>query len=520
MGQPQQGASILSQPKSRPVVLCILDGWGYREEKDGNAVALASTPVFDRLWADRPHCLLRTDGEEVGLPEGQFGNSEVGHLNLGAGRVVLQELPRIDRALREGEVENDATFQRFVEAVRGGSGHVHLMGLVSPGGVHAHQRHMVAMARLLAGAGLEVWLHAFTDGRDTPPQAGKGYLEDVTRELAGLRGLKPATVIGRYYAMDRDKRWERTQRAYAAMVAAEGQKVGSWQEAMEASYADGTTDEFVEPRVVNGYEGAADGDGLMCVNFRADRVRQLLGALLLPGFDGFERGARPTFSRALGMTSYSAELDKVLDVLFKPHSPQHILGEVIAEHGLKQLRLAETEKYAHVTFFFNGGEEQPYPGEERILVPSPKVATYDKQPAMSAGELTDRFVEAVGEGRFDFILINFANPDMVGHTGVLEAGIKAVETVDSCLGRAVEAVGRAGGVLLVTADHGNCEMMIDPETGGPHTAHTTNRVPCILVGDRNARALRDGRLGDVAPTVLRLLGLEQPDAMTGRSLIG
>jgi 2,3-bisphosphoglycerate-independent phosphoglycerate mutase len=503
---------------SRPVVLCVLDGWGYRAERDANAVALARTPNFDRLWRDCPHSLLRTDGAYVGLPEGQFGNSEVGHMNLGAGRVIMQELPRIDAAIADGSLARSEVLAAFVEQVKSGSGRVHLLGLVSPGGVHAHQSHIVALARLLAAAGLEVCLHAFTDGRDTPPRSAAGYLDSVWSALEGTPGLTQATLCGRYFAMDRDKRWERTERAYRAIVAADAPSAASWGEAIAESYAAGTDDEFVEPRVIEGYPGVGAGDGLLCANFRADRVRQILGALLAESFEGFDRGERPQFIAAAGMTSYSSALDERMAVLFSPNPPADIMGEIVAREGLRQLRMAETEKYPHVTFFFNGGEERLYPNEERIMVPSPKVGTYDLQPEMSAAELTDRFCEAVEQG-FDFILINYANPDMVGHTGKLDAAIRAVEAVDSSLGRLVEAVGRAGGVALVTADHGNCEVMVDPQTGGAHTAHTTNPVPCLLVHGPAGLRLKDGSLADVAPTLLELLQIGQPAAMTGRSLL-
>lgn len=502
--------------QGRPVVLCVLDGWGWREERQDNAVAQAQTPVFDRLWRDQPHCLLRTDGGNVGLPEGQFGNSEVGHMNLGAGRVVMQELPRIDHALESGELARSEPFGRFVAQAQGGTGRVHLLGLASPGGVHAHQRHLVALAGLLAGRGLEVELHLMTDGRDTPPRSGADCVAWIAGAVAKWPKVRIATVCGRYWAMDRDRRWERTRRAWDAMVEAGAPPVADAGTAMAESYAADTGDEFVEPRVVEGFEGMRDGDALLCVNFRADRVRQILTALLEPAFEGFERPRTVTFAAAAGMTSYSAELDRRLITLFPPQELRRLMGEVVADAGLRQLRMAETEKYPHVTFFFNGGEERRYEGEERIMVPSPKVATYDLQPAMSAVELTDRFCEAAPG--FDFVLINYANPDMVGHTGSLAAATAAVETVDACLGRVVDTVLAAGGLVLVTADHGNCELMRDPETGQPHTAHTLNPVPCILVGGGETARLRDGRLADVAPTLLDLLGVQQPAEMTGRPL--
>ncbi len=506
--------------KQRPVVLCILDGWGYRAERAHNAVALGDTPVFDHWYAVAPHCLLRTDGAEVGLPDGQFGNSEVGHMNLGGGRIMLQELPRIDRAIAGGDIAGREAFRTLVGRIQAAGGRLHLLGLLSPGGVHSHERHLHALARLAADAGLGIRVHAFLDGRDTPPRSAGESIARLEQVLDELPDARIATVTGRYYAMDRDNRWERTATAHDAMVmgkaAARATTAG---EALDQAYAADHSDEFVPATVIGAYAGMADGDGLLCINFRADRVRQLLRALVLDGFDGFERRRRARLAAAAGMTRYAADLDDHLLVLFPPQPADDLMGEVVARAGMTQLRMAETEKYPHVTFFFNGGEERVFPGEERVMVPSPKVATYDLQPEMSAVELAGRCVEAVRARRFDFILINFANPDMVGHTGVEAAAIKAVETVDACLGRLIEAVTEVGGVMLVTADHGNCELMVDPETGGPHTAHTTNPVPCFLVGTSGHERLHDGRLADVAPTLLHLLGLAPPAAMTGRSLI-
>jgi 2,3-bisphosphoglycerate-independent phosphoglycerate mutase len=509
--------------KQRPVVLCILDGWGYRAERADNAVALADTPVFDHWFAAAPHCFLRTDGAEVGLPDGQFGNSEVGHMNLGGGRIMLQELPRIDRAIERDEVRDLPAFQELTRKIRDSGGCVHLMGLLSPGGVHSHERHIIGLARSLSEAGVAVRFHAFLDGRDTPPRSARASLERLSTALDGLPDCSIATVSGRYYAMDRDNRWERTTLAFDAIVrgadAGKVERAADALSALEQAYAADLGDEFVLPTVIGDYRGAADGDGLLCANFRADRVRQLMRALVLDDFDGFERVGRPAFAAAVGMTRYASDLDDSLLVLFPPQTADDLMGEVVSRAGMRQLRMAETEKYPHVTFFFNGGEEKVFEGEERVMVPSPKVATYDLQPEMSAPELAGRCVDAVREGRFDFILINFANPDMVGHTGVEAAAIKAVATVDACLGRLIDAVTDAGGAMLVTADHGNCELMRDPETGGPHTAHTTNLVPCFLVGAEPGARLRDGRLADVAPTLLALLGVAQPEAMTGTSLI-
>ena len=501
----------------RPVVLCILDGWGYREDPADNAIALAHTPNWTRWWRDYPHAFLKTSAKDVGLPAGQMGNSEVGHQNIGAGRVVMQDLPRIDRAIEDGSLAKEPALTDFVAKVKQAGGRCHLMGLVSPGGVHAHQNHIVALARTVASAGVPVLLHALLDGRDTPPQSAARYVAEVEKQIAGT-GARIATVIGRYFAMDRDKRWDRVARAYRALVEAEGESAGSAEAAIQASYAKDVTDEFVLPAVVGDYDGMRDGDGLLMANFRADRAREILTALLDPAFDGFPRSRIPNFSAALGMVSYSTALDELLPSLFPPDTLTDTLGEVVSKAGRTQLRIAETEKYAHVTFFLNGGEEQVFEGEERILVPSPQVATYDMQPEMSAVELTDRLVDAIRGKRFDLIVVNFANPDMVGHTGQLKAAIKAVETIDTSMGRLEEALREVGGTMLVTADHGNLEQMTDTD-GGPHTAHTTNPVPLVLVNGAAGQAVSDGRLADLAPTVLELMQLTVPKAMTGHSLL-
>ena len=499
-----------------PVMLVILDGWGWREETADNAVRQARTPNFDRLWAAGPHAFLRTSGLDVGLPDGQMGNSEVGHLNIGAGRVVMQELPRISQAAADGSLAHNPALLALVETLRNTGGACHLMGLVSPGGVHSHQDHAATLARLLADARVRVNFHAFMDGRDTPPRAGAGYLARLQRALP--TGARVATVSGRYYAMDRDKRWERVEKAWRAMALGEGLAFADAASAMDAAYGGDVTDEFVVPSVIAGYRGMADGDGLLCFNFRADRVREILAAFLDPGFAGFSRPRVPKLAAVAGLTRYSDALAPLMGALFPPQPMDELLGEVVAGAGLRQLRMAETEKYPHVTYFLDGGQEAEMPGQDRIMVPSPKVATYDLQPEMSAPELTAKAVEAIGSGRYGLVVLNFANADMVGHTGSLPAAIKAVEAVDAGLGSIEEAVGKAGGALLVIADHGNCEMMRDPETGGPHTAHTTNPVPVLLAGRPGAR-LHDGRLADVAPTLLALLGLQQPAAMTGRSLL-
>lgn len=504
----------------RPVVLVILDGWGWRDERADNAVVLGETPTFDRIWQTCPHTFLRTDGPHVGLPEGQFGNSEVGHMNLGAGRVVMQDLQRIHDGLAGDKAKDIAAFKTFVAELKETGGACHLMGLLSPGGVHAHQDHIAALAQALAAEGIAVVIHAFTDGRDTPPQAGSDYLKQFQATLGDVPGVRFGTVIGRYYAMDRDKRWERAGQAFQAIVRGEAEhKAADAATAIAQAYARGEGDEFILATVVGDYAGIAPGDGVLCANFRADRVRQILLALLDGDFAGFDRGDYATERPALAMADYGAGLEKRMGILFPPESLTEILGEIISKAAKTQLRLAETEKYPHVTFFFNGGEETPFAGEERSLVPSPKVATYDLQPEMSAPGVGQNLVDGIRSGKYDFILCNFANPDMVGHTGILEAAMKAVATVDGCLGRALEAAAEVGAPVLVTADHGNCEVMRDPDTGGPHTAHTLSPVPCILVGGPAGVTLRGGRLADVAPTVLALMGLAQPAAMTGQSLL-
>jgi len=504
--------------RPRPVVLCVLDGWALNPNETDNAVAQANTPVMDRLWRENPHATLVTHGEAVGLPAGQMGNSEVGHMNLGAGRVVLQELPRIDKAVAEGGLADTPTLQDFIARLRDSGGTAHLLGLLSPGGVHSHQRHLAALANALLDAGIPVAVHAFTDGRDTPPMAGADHIRQFQ---ADAPRATIATVIGRYYAMDRDKRWERVEKAYDAIVDARGEATAPDAiTAVKQAHAARTGDEFIPPTVVDGYAGMADGDGVIMANFRADRVREILHALVDPGFDGFARRRRVAFAAQAGMVVYSDALAPLLPAIFPPQQPEDVLGEVVARAGLRQLRIAETEKYAHVTFFLNGGREKVFDGEERILVPSPKVATYDQKPEMSAPEVTDKLVEAVESGGFDLIVVNYANGDMVGHTGDIPAAVKAIETVDACVGRLVAAVEKAGGGLLITADHGNADMMRDPDTGQPHTAHTKFPVPLVLVG-AGARdySLDDGRLADVAPTLLALMGLPRPAAMTGRCLL-
>jgi 2,3-bisphosphoglycerate-independent phosphoglycerate mutase len=476
----------------------ILDGWGCAPPGPGNAVELAETPVFDRLWATYPHSRLKASGEAVGLPPGQMGNSEVGHLTIGSGRILFQDLMRINVAIETGEFfENPALVEAFERAKTKGT-NVHLLGLVSYGGVHSHIDHLRALLELARRQRMEdrTWIHAFTDGRDVSPTS-------TVSDLAELPADRIATVVGRYYAMDRDQRWERTERALAALVLGEGQRTTGPEEAVQESYDHGITDEFIEPIVLEGRPRIQPGDVVIMFNFRPDRARQLTQKLLASGFD------------VVTMTRYRDDFD--CPVAFPEQEVHGTLAEVLAEHGLHQLHVAETEKYAHVTYFFNGGREEEWPGEVRVLVPSPRdVPSYDHKPEMSAPEVTDRFVEAIGSGDFAFAVLNLANPDMVGHTGSVSAAVKAVETVDSCLGRVVHAVGQAGGVCLVTADHGNAEHMIEPD-GSPHTAHTTNPVPLVLTDTMSA--LSDGELSDLAPTALGILGLDKPLQMTGKTLM-
>jgi 2,3-bisphosphoglycerate-independent phosphoglycerate mutase len=501
---------------ARPVMLVILDGFGWREATADNAIRLARMPNFSALWSGSPHAFLQTSGREVGLPAGQMGNSEVGHLTIGAGRVIKQELVRIGDAVEDGSIATLPAFVELVAALKRTGGTCHLIGLVSPGGVHSHQDHAAGLAGHLSKAGIKTVVHAFTDGRDTPPQSAG---EDLARLRAALTAdVTIGTVIGRYFAMDRDKRWDRVSQAYAAMVDGEGVRTGDPARAIQAGYDAGKFDEFIPASVIGDYAGMKDGDAILCFNFRADRVREILAALLDPAFDGFPRKHLIKFSAAVGMTRYSDALAPFMTWLFDADHLNNILGSVVAAAGKTQLRMAETEKFAHVTYFMNGGQETPFPGEDRVLIPSPKVATYDLQPEMSAAELTDRAVEAINGGKYDLILLNYANPDMVGHTGSLQAAITAVEAVDTGLGRIVDALKHQGGALLVTADHGNCEMMKDPETGGPHTSHTTNPVP-VVVMNGEASAIRDGSLADVAPTLLDLMGIPVPADMTGHSIL-
>lgn len=500
----------------KPVLLCILDGWGLSEQTEANAPVLADTPNFDRLWATCPHAELITHGPDVGLPEGQMGNSEVGHMNIGAGRVVEMDLRRIDRAIQDDTFAALPGMVRFAERMTESGGTAHLLGVLSDGGVHSHIAHMMAATRALTDRGIPVAIHAFTDGRDVAPVSAKSYLEALRRSLP--EGAFIATVSGRYYAMDRDNRWERVELAYRALALGEGYTARTAADAIAEAYGKGRTDEFIKPRVLGDYRGMKDGDGILCLNFRADRAREILAAFADPDFDDFDTGRRPRFAIVSGFTEYSRRHSDYMDCVFPDERPVNTLSEWVASHGRRQFHVAETEKYPHVTFFLNGGKEAPEPGEERYMAPSPRVATYDLCPEMSAAEVTDHVVTAIAGG-YDLIVVNYANPDMVGHTGDLDAAIAACEAVDRGLGRVAEALERAGGAMIVTADHGNCETMIDPATGKPHTAHTTNPVPVILFGGPAGARLRSGRLADVAPTVLALMGLPKPPEMTGENLM-
>ena len=503
-------------PTPKPVVLCILDGWGSAAPGAANAPYLAETPTFDALMAAGPQARLITHGPDVGLPSGQMGNSEVGHTNIGAGRVVAMDLGQIDLAIEDGSFAQNPALLDFIAKLKETGGAAHLMGLVSDGGVHGHITHILAAIRVIAGAGIPVWLHAITDGRDVAPKSAYGYFEQLKEGLP--QGAQIATVTGRYFAMDRDNRWERVSEAYGAMIKGEGRSVADAHDAVTHAYNQSETDEFIGASVVRGYAGVQDGDGFFCLNFRADRAREILRAIGEPGFAEFDTGPRPKLAALLGMVDYSKSHNAYMTTAYPKAELVNTLGEWVAKQGKRQFRLAETEKYPHVTFFLNGGKEEPEPGEDRAMPKSPKVATYDLQPEMSAPEVTDRFVEAINAG-YDLIVTNYANPDMVGHTGDVQAAIKACEAVDQGLARVVAALKQVGGAMLVTADHGNCEVMLDPETGGAHTAHTTNLVPLALVGGPQGAGLRDGRLADLAPTLLELMNLPKPDEMTGESLL-
>lgn len=500
--------------RKKPLLLMILDGWGYREETAHNAIALGHTPCWDRLWSEDPHTLIETSGESVGLPAGQMGNSEVGHMNIGAGRIVYQDFSRIEKAIEDGSFRKN---EALCAAIDNSRGTVHIMGLLSPGGVHSHDAHFVETVRMAADRGAaSIAVHGFLDGRDTPPRSAETSIRRMQEVIDGIPQARFATLAGRYYAMDRDNRWDRVEKAYSALVDARPvQHAETAMEALQAAYDRDENDEFVQPTVIADYEGMVDGDSVLFINFRADRAREITSAFVLDAFDGFQR-RKLDLGAFVTMTEYQAGLP--VSVAFPPVTMQHLFGQEIAAAGLRQLRIAETEKYAHVTFFFNGGEEQPSSNEDRILVPSPRVATYDLQPEMSAPELTAKLVEAIHSGTYDVIVCNVANPDMVGHTGSLEAAMKAVQAVDACLAAVTEAIDAVGGEMLITADHGNVEQMADLQSGQAHTAHTTNPVPFLYHG-RRASLRNGGALRDIAPTMLALLGMPQPEEMSGRSLV-
>ncbi len=506
----------------RFIALIVLDGWGYREETEANAVALAHTPFFDRLWAEFPHTLIHASEERVGLPAGQMGNSEVGHLNLGAGRVVYQEIVRISRSIREGGFFRNPVFRSVMDSAEKGGKPLHLVGLLSDGGVHSLHTHLYSLLEMAKERGVkEVFVHPIFDGRDTPPNSGIHHLRGLLEEMERIGAGKVATLGGRYYAMDRDNRWDRIERAFQAMVRSVGRESEDPVAAVAASYAAGKTDEFIEPVVIKkdgrpvGPIGA--GDSVIFFNFRADRARQLTRALTQEGFDRFPRPERLGLTFAC-MTPYDESFR--LPVAFPAQTNDHLLADVFASRRIRNLRLAETEKYAHVTYFFNGGVERVFPGETRILVPSPSVPTYDLQPEMSAYEVAERAVAEVGSGNHDVMVLNFANGDMVGHSGILAAAVRAIEAVDENLRRVVEKIWEAGGLALVTADHGNAELMVDPETGGPHTAHTLNPVPLILADPQGKGVVlqEDRALEDIAPTILRMMGIPPPPEMTGADI--
>jgi len=514
----------VSQVKKRPVVLIIRDGWGEEPHADGNAVAAADTPVHDRLFAEYPWTLIGAAGEAVGLPEGQMGNSEVGHLNMGAGRIVYQDLTRISKAVDDGSFfENEVLLGAVRHAARNASA-LHLMGLVSDGGVHSQDTHLYALLELAARNDLDrVFVHCLMDGRDTSPTAGARYVRELRRKMREKGAGRVASVCGRYWAMDRDNRWDRIEKAYRAFTEGRGRTARDPVALLEECYANGETDEFIKPTVIVDEDGepvrlVRGEDAIIFFNFRGDRARQITRAFVDKDFPHFERpdGLLPHY---VCMTEYDATIDA--PVAFPPVDLPNILGEVVSKAGLKQLRIAETEKYAHVTFFFNGGEEQPFEGEDRCLIPSPKVATYDQKPEMSAYEVTEELEKRLDSGKYDLVVLNYANGDMVGHTGVFEAAVKAVEAVDECVGRIIDATKRAGGVAIVTADHGNAEKMVDFETGEEFTAHSTNRVHFILVDDsrKDAKLREDGILADIAPSILEILSIDQPEEMTGRSML-
>lgn len=505
------------KPARKPLVLMILDGWGCRDAAEDNAITQARTPCWDRLWQQDPHALIETSGEFVGLPEGQMGNSEVGHMTIGAGRIVYQDFTRISKSIRDGTFQTNQVIGTAMDAAIAADRTIHIMGLLSAGGVHSHEDHFMAAIQMAADRGAcRISIHVFLDGRDTPPRSAEPSIRSLQTLVDTVEGAAIDTVCGRYYAMDRDQRWERVKKAYDAIVLAHaGHAAATALEALSFAYDRGENDEFVQATVIGQARGVTAGDSVFFVNFRADRARELSQAFVDPNFQGFERDT-PRLSAFVCMTKYLEGLPAT--IAFPPTRRSNLLAEILAANGLRQLRIAETEKYAHVTFFFNGGREEPFPGEERILIPSPNIATYDLQPEMSAPELTLKLSECIRSGRYDVIICNVANPDMVGHTGSLAAAVTAVEAVDRCLAATIDAIDAVGGELLITADHGNVEQMKDDSTGQSHTAHTTNPVPLVFHG-RPANLAVGGSLQDIAPTMLCLLALDQPEEMTGRSLL-
>lgn len=503
----------------KPLVLMILDGFGHSDSPESNAVFAAKKPVLDRLWATVPNGLISGSGMDVGLPDGQMGNSEVGHMNLGAGRVVYQDFTRVTKAIRDGDFFENPTICAAVDKAVNAGKAVHFMGLLSDGGVHSHQDHLIAMAELAFKRGAEkIYLHAFLDGRDTPPKSAASSIELLDATFQALGKGRIASIVGRYFAMDRDNRWDRVAQAYNLIVDGNSEfHASTAQEGLEAAYARGESDEFVKATTIGEPVKVEDGDAVVFMNFRADRARELTRVFVEGDFREFERARQPKLAGFVMLTQYAASIPA--PSAFAAGSLENVLGDYLAKNGKTQLRIAETEKYAHVTFFFSGGREEPFPGEERILIPSPKVATYDLQPEMSAPEVTDRIVDAIENQRYDVIVVNYANGDMVGHSGVFDAAVKAVECLDTCVGRIVEALEKVGGEALITADHGNVEQMADESTGQAHTAHTTEPVPFIYVGKRDLKVREGGVLADVAPTMLMLLGLEKPAEMTGTSIL-
>jgi 2,3-bisphosphoglycerate-independent phosphoglycerate mutase len=509
----------MKNTRPKPITLVILDGWGYREEREANAIALAHTPFWDHLWQTYPHTLISGSGRCVGLPDGQMGNSEVGHLNMGAGRIVQQDLTRIDAAIADQSFFSNPILVQTIKQAQATNKAVHILGLLSDGGVHSHDTHFYALIELAARMGFhDLYLHPFLDGRDTPPQSAAGYLKTLQATCDQFKTGKIASIIGRYYAMDRDKRWERVQKAYDLLTDNHTPcNAATAAHALEQAYARGETDEFVQPTHIANTPVIQDGDSVIFMNFRADRARELTTAFIDPDFNGFSRKNKPTLANYVCLTEYDTRFKT--PIAFPPQPLTHLFAEYISEKGLTQLRIAETEKYAHVTFFFNGGIEKPFAGEERVLIPSPKVATYDLQPEMSARELTEKLTTAIQSDQYDVIICNFANPDMVGHSGNLAATIKAIEVIDECLQKVTHATLATGGELLITADHGNAEQMFDKTTNQPHTAHTSDPVPFIYIGRKAEITHENGKLSDISPTLLYLLGLPIPSEMTGKTLL-